>query len=600
MVEPMKKIALLLLTLVSSVAAVVAQSERSKVVMSIDSRNYYIHTVGEDETLSDISDIYSISEARLVTLNKLNTDSLIILYKGDILRVPCYKRVRDLLPKRGDDLYERCHPEPGVSLYEIAAEFGVSLEVLIEDNPALDITNIGNRRTILIRKSAMGESTVADLLLEGRRYAAILQQLSQKYNYFVVEPSDSLYSIAMNRMIDLETFKRDNGEFGKLYTGMVLKSRRGDGCGEENVVFSEEDELYYTDSVRYRTFHKNELTITMMLPMTDSLDRIRGSFIEFYQGALLAVEDMRAQGRTVHLQLYDTHNSAEYVDSIMLYDPRIDNTDLFIGPVYERNSGAVLEYAKENSIPVVSPLETSTQGEHGRGFFRMDPLNEKHNEKFVELITPETNVVIINAPNVKEEQVAAIKSVLGDTKYTEVTFDSDFNVTSGVSLNKALANKDNVVFYLSNNEMEVDRIMTLIYAAFTQRGLMDNFPVTVVGNPVWSRYRYINREMYFKLNVAFVANYHVDRTSSKVAMFDGRYLQTFGRLPSTFAYRAYDAVNIFSTAMFNGGDLAEAVNAIEAPVLKVPYHFISHEGNMVNDFWSLVRYNGKDLVISVE
>ncbi len=594
----MKKIVLFLLTLACGVTLAMAQSERSKVVLSIDSRNYYIHTVGMDENLSDVADIYSISEARLVTLNKLNTDSLVILYEGDVLRVPCYKRVRDLLPERGDDRFERYRPVEGESLYEVAVEYGISLDTLIEDNPALDITNIGNRHTLLIRKSAMGGATLEDLMVEGRRYATILQQLSLKYNYFVVEPSDSLYSIAMRRMIDLETFRRDNGEFGELYAGMVLKSRRGDGCGEENVVFTEEDELYYQDSVRYRTFHKNALTITMMLPMSDSLGRVRGSFVEFYQGALLALEDLKAQGRSVNLQVYDTCNSAAFVDSIMMYDPKIDNTDLFIGPVYERNAGAVLEYAKENSIPVVSPLETSTNGHYGRGFFRMAPLAENHYDKIDKLVTDASNVVLIYTPKTDEQFAAEIESALGDRACTKLVFNDQFETEGEIDLNGALQRSGNVVFILSSDEMDVDRVMTLMCGVFTTRGLKNNYPVTVVGNSSWTKYRYIDRAMYFKLNVAYFANYHADRTTNRIAMFDGRYLQAFGRLPSIFAYRAYDAVKLFSTAMFNGGDLADAVNAIENPMLKVPYHFVMHEGNMVNNFWSLVRY--KDLKIVVE
>lgn len=585
------------MTILSSVAFVMAQGERSKVVMSIDSKNYYVHTVGADENLSDISDIYSVSEARLVTLNKLNTDSLVILYEGDILRVPCYKRVRDLLPTRGDERFERYRPSEGESLYEVAVNYGISLDTLIEDNPALDITNIGNRRTILIRKSAIDGTTMEELMLEGRRYATILQQLSLKYNYFVVEPSDSLYSIAMRRMIDLETFKRDNGEFDELYAGMVLKSRRGDGCGEENVRFTEEDELYYQDSVRYRTFHKNSLTITMMLPMTDSLGRIRGNFVEFYQGALLAVEDMKAQGRSVNLQVYDTHNSASYVDSIMMYDPMIDKTDLFIGPVYERNSAAVMEYAKENSIPVVSPLETTTEGSYGRGFFRMAPLNENHYDKLDSLIREDSNVVLIYTAKTDAKLAAEIEAQVAGRDYKKLVYNDQYEVTEGGELRNALAKSGNVVFILSNDEMEIDRVMTLMCGVFASRGLRGNYPVSVVGTPSWVRFRYIDRAMYFDLHLAYMANYHADRSTNRVAMFDGRYLQAFGRMPSTFACRAYDAVKLFSLGMFAGGDLAESVNAISTPMLKVPYNFIPHEGNMVNGVWSLVRYDDQKIVV---
>lgn len=67
-------------------------------------------------------------------------------------------------------------------------------------------------------------------------------------------------------------------------------------------------------------------------------------------------------------------------------------------------------------------------------------------------------------------------------------------------------------------------------------------------------------------------------------------MQNFGRAPSMFAYRAYDAVRLFASALFEGGDLTAELNGSVVPLLQTKYSFAEEGGNMVNDSWVLVNY----------
>ena len=100
----------------------------------------------------------------------------------------------------------------------------------------------------------------------------------------------------------------------------------------------------------------------------------------------------------------------------------------------------------------------------------------------------------------------------------------------------------------------------------------------------------MGKNLLFKLDVSYIVNYHADRSNKTIREFDRRFIRNFGRMPSMFAYRAYDAVRLFASAIFAGGDLAAELNGSVVPLLQTPYSFTEEGGNMVNDSWVLVNY----------
>ncbi|MBR1958337.1 MAG: hypothetical protein IKA28_05000, partial [Tidjanibacter sp.] len=115
-------------------------------------------------------------------------------------------------------------------------------------------------------------------------------------------------------------------------------------------------------------------------------------------------------------------------------------------------------------------------------------------------------------------------------------------------------------------------------------------PVRVIGHGDWAKYKNMDRNLLFKLDVSYLATYHADRGNKRIKEFDRRFIEAFGRQPSMFAYKAYDAVKLFGSAMFEGGDLTAALNGSVTPLLQVPYSFTEENGIMVNDAWPLVNY----------
>lgn len=591
----MRKIALLILLLVAPLGALWAQSVRSEEVLRIDGRNFYIHRVEADQSVADLAALYSLSDGEVMAENGLMPTGPAI-GEGDILRIPCYDRTSRLQPKRGDDRYDRYRPEGGESLFKVAVDFAISLDTLVADNAGVDITNIGNRTSLNIRRSASGKSQLADIEAESCRYAMLLQKLSKEYDYFTVEEGKTLYSIALERGVELEMLQKENGNPEFIYVGMVLKCVRPKIEGEVVSEVAATDDNGEVDE--YVCTYSEELrpTISLMLPLSDAQGRVRGNFVEFYQGALLAAEEMKAEGQEVEIQLFDTKNSAENVAAIVAEeDDMIRTTDLFIGPIYERNAGAVIEYAAKNNIPVVSPLVSTTQSEYGRGYYRVVPTDSTRLDKLRDLVAPTTNVIMVYTASYDESMEREMLSLLGDHPYGKVIYNEQFVVDSLQSrpIEELMAEDDNLFVVLSDNELEVDRSLAIISSMMNSRQPRygtRRVPVRVLGNASWARYKNMDKNLLFKLDVSYITAYHADRGNERVRAFDRRFMEAFGRAPSQFAYRAYDVVKLFGSALFASGDLVAELNGSVVPLLQTRYSFREERGSMVGDTWMLVNY----------
>lgn len=590
----MRKIALLILLIVAPLGALWAQSARSEEVLRIDGRNFYIHRVEADQSVADLAALYSLSDREVMEENGL-VPMAEAISEGDVLRIPCYDRTSRLQPKRGDDRYDRYRPVSGESLFKVAVDFAISLDTLVADNAGLDVTNIHDRSSLNIRRSAAGRRQLADIKAESRRYAELLQSLSREYDYFTVEEGKTLYSIALERGVELEVLQKENGTPALIYEGMVLKCVRpkSEVAVNEMVVAEEDDDegdWLWTYSEKLRP------TISLMLPLSDAQGRVRGNFVEFYQGALLAAEEMKAEGQELEIQLFDTKNSAESVAAIVAEeDDMIMTTDLFIGPIYERNAGAVIEYAAKNDIPVVSPLASTTQGEYGRGYYRVVPTDSTRLDKLRDLVAPTTNVIMVYTASYDESMEREMLSLLGEHPYGKVIYDEQFVVDSLQSrpIEELMAEEDNLFVVLSDNELEVDRSLAIISSMMNSRQPRygtRRVPVRVLGSSSWARYKNMDKNLLFKLDVSYITAYHADRGNERVRAFDRRFMEAFGRAPSQFAYRAYDVVKLFGSALFASGDLTSELNGSVVPLLQTQYSFREERGSMVGDTWMLVNY----------
>ena len=90
--------------------------------------------------------------------------------------------------------------------------------------------------------------------------------------------------------------------------------------------------------------YAGEMELALLLPLSDD-NTVRASFMEFYEGALIAADELRNAGHSVVLNLFNTERSPETVRTITAAEA-FRHSDVIIGPVYEDELAPVAEYSR--------------------------------------------------------------------------------------------------------------------------------------------------------------------------------------------------------------------------------------------------------------
>jgi ABC-type branched-subunit amino acid transport system substrate-binding protein len=86
-------------------------------------------------------------------------------------------------------------------------------------------------------------------------------------------------------------------------------------------------------------------------------DKFLNMTLDFYSGALIAIDSAQTLGITAEVQIYDsqeTKNSSNV--AAIIKENHLEDADAFIGPFYQNNIEKTAELVSGNNIPVISPL----------------------------------------------------------------------------------------------------------------------------------------------------------------------------------------------------------------------------------------------------
>ena len=355
------------------------------------------------------------------------------------------------------------------------------------------------------------------------------------------------------------------------------------------------------EPIEFRALRRSEaLNVAVLLPLAVNGEP-NGNYLEFYQGFLLGLDSVKQKsGISVNVDLYNTARDSARIVSI-LEDKAFRRTHLIVGPVYEEGLYPVVRYAEKHQIPVVSPL-ANIERMNSDVLFQLAPDPDRKYEKVRDLVAADKRVTLIYTQTVDREFEHEILALLGNRPYERYNYRYQQGAQGSSDLTPLLENNaDNVFVILSDNEVDVDRILAGLASAdtsITSRGRTAP-KFTVLGNARWNRYNNLDRAIFFKDRVVFISTYHAKRDSEVVKAFDDAYLRSFGMLPTLFSYRGYDTAMIFAPAMY--GDIEYDLEDHRYTPLQTTYLFTRPVGraNHVNYNWTRVNYHN-DFTITIE
>ncbi len=211
--------------------------------------------------------------------------------------------------------------------------------------------------------------------------------------------------------------------------------------------------------------------------------------------------------------------------------------------------------------------------------FQVYPSYDAQIEEFAKFVSTfkDKNIVLVhngdsigysNVELVKEKIFSYIASdtLINNIQFKEVAFIDSINV-----LRHALSEeKENVYIIPSNEEAFVTDVVTKLN---TLKTFGSN--IRVVGLSRWQKFRNIDPEYYFNLDLCIASPFFIDYHHKDVLDFVLKYRETYHTEPNQMSIHAYDVGMYFFTALMNyGKNFEQCIYNHKVDLLQADYRFV--------------------------
>ncbi len=378
------------------------------------------------------------------------------------------------------------------------------------------------------------------------------------------------------------------------------------------------------------------------------------SFLQFYEGFMMAAETMEKQGMKLDLTVIDVTENVASAERAL---SQIENKelDLIVGPFFGKSFDVIEEYAKANGIAVVNPLSTrksvienspnvvkAKAGDVGMILTISNLVKNHYSNANVFIVSREkdTDSVFLNQLEhhlnyaVNEEVTVSgdefLQFARNESERLEMgshlvpTIDVEGQVFSTGDFQEGLTDKvvlsnsvkrypyseiakvksqlsgvrDNVIIaYGDDNVFATQMLNSLTKSA-------DRFPITLVCAPDWQKHEKLLVDNLLKMHAIFVSDFFVDYNNDEAKRFVLRFRQKYVTEPQQYAFEGYDVGCYFLNALMQYGsdDLINCLHCYQASMLHTSYRFyyknyLNAGGNegKENLYWSIYQYDKENI-----
>ena len=620
--------------------AVTAQQPPEEVVRSrekviIGGKLYYIHTVREGQTVYSISRAYGVTEQDIVNEN---SGILINLIKpGQAIKIPIIDRTQPEAAaqyelEKGDFHFHKVRK--GQTVFFLSKKYNVPIDIIYKYNPEAR-SGIRPRQLIRIpRKESLDKLLAAP-------------DFDDRFIYYRVNENDTLYNISKSYGVPLSEIINYNEELRwGLKAGRIIKiPKPGILYIDSLQLVSDTFDIYmqryiyplseyecdtarglnrpvkvalllpfYSDLFQQMMEYKNDTSLTPDKWYYKSLKRkvsAGTNFIEFYEGALLAVDSLRNRGLSIDLFVRDTRRDTNMVKNI-IHELRSFNPDVIIGPVYTENVKLIADFALENRICVISPLASCTELVENNPFlFQAIPSRKTELEIWADFISRhyEKNIILIhNKDSFSIKEIDYFREMLFSNFYSDSTYkyiiykEVRYNDTLSENILRALSeDRMNLVFIESTEEAYV--IGAVNFLSQYQK----DYNIILFGNPVWQTWRNIDIQYLHDLDLVIYTPFYVNYDNNHTKSFINKCRKVYHYEPYIIknkgynnSFLGYDIVFYFITALKKyGSDFPRCIEYYDIELLLSDYIFkrINNKSGFENTSISFLKYNN-DLTIN--
>ncbi|MCK9450330.1 MAG: LysM peptidoglycan-binding domain-containing protein [Bacteroidales bacterium] len=616
------------------------------------------HIVKPGETLYSISKQYGLSTEVLIGLNPGIASGV---RAGQVLLLPekaTYKQTAAPQNENQTDSLLIHIVQKGETLYRISRNYAVSIVKLKQLNPGLTTD-----------------------LRPGQQIAVPKKKITRPYLIHDVEDGTRTKRLARDFDIEADELYQLNPNIGRrLYPGQLIKVPLLPGVEvtpiepkaietpleleEEIISDTTEENVFEIGDCISGFYHSNKtFKVALMIPLyLEGYENLRWSsqssesqmltnksfsFLSFYEGFLIAADSLaKTQGLKLDLKIYDVDmEMGKAYDAIA--DSDLQETDLIIGPFFNKAFEVVAPFALRYQIPIVNPF---TQREettlNNPAIIKIKPSLVAQYDQLADLIAvryPHANVFIYRAhsykhvgeaemlrtklqdrlapmvpvsaaaisrvakerskrKNLQNDLVPVIRiekrefypSELANRPFDSIYFDNP--IRSFVYANDSVREfrrsastvRENLVIVLSDDNV----FSTEFVNKMSQ--VADTFSITLVGLPEWEQFDQLFVESLMKMKAIYFSPSLVNYEDYFTQLFIKQFRDRFSSEPDRYAFEGFDIGWYFMQAFLNlGKNPLPCLPTFQVPLLQSQYFFerSNYKNGLENKYWNMYQFD---------
>ena len=568
----MKRLLFLLFLLTVTPALFAQGYESPEVVVSVEKANiagkmYYVHKVLPKQTVFSICKAYGVTEAEL---NAANPDIKDGLKAGSILFVPMSAAAKEAEAKKAE------------------------------------------AKKAAATQKAQGHQQGNAENVEPEKPHGVEQVIEHRVRWY-----ESLSTVAKKYGIPAAKILEYNGlEASQVVRGTVLLIPvSGDGpdpFADDPVIADPDAVPDNTDIIgpetpeepdepmmpvrKFRLFTADDpLSIALVLPFNVINGKGSSSFLNFYSGALIAIQEQKEKGAHVIVNVYDLGQGADEI----LQDEKFGKSDLVVGPVEAATMEPFLAFSNRTGIPLVSPLDHKVDSlvETHPFLFQVPVSSDIQIDNLVASLNARgnDNIILIAGITAKDkEMVARIETIFQaqGTSYRKTGKDnlsSLFPTGSRLSTTKVLIASENKTFVTdavrSLNTIAKRNVPMEVWCTNRVRGFETSDP-----------------DALYNIHTHTSAPYFVDYDDPRDQQFVRKYRAFFSGEPDDVSFQGYDVFTYFIASMMKQGSaFAEQADLHPMQLLHCNFQFYRDDAKSGwrNHATRNIVYNDEDYSISL-
>ena len=484
------------------------------------------------------------------------------------------------------------------TLFSVAKAYGVTMQDIIDANPALDLMNNGLKKNQIIlipadlvnTASAAPQEEVKETKAapadraevkeeapaepEPEPETASQQKGDKDYFIHIVKWYEGLSDVAKKYGMTEEAIMRYNGltspsikkkmrlkipykpdeavpvtaevpkpfEIAKEVTHATTPADTVATVEEvtDSVVVRERDIPWYKTIFT----GKKDIDVSLLIPLNAD-GAVNTNFADFYAGALLAARDLGSKdGINLNIDVYDTASGI-----IPLTEENYEKSDLVIGPVSRKDIETALSVCPGNRF-IISPLDPGVAAlvpATDNLIHAPTPVTSQYKDVVDWVIREkgaEDVVLLITEKEARESNVSTVIQAALDSSGIQYQL-LQYGILEGRNIDRTMAgmlSKDatNRIILASESEAFVGDVVRNLNLLLHAR-----YSVTLYSPSKIRTFDTIDVESLHKLNLHVSASYFIDYDDPRVRSFLMAYRALYKTEPSQFAFQGYDVLDYF-------------------------------------------------------